>query len=158
MGNTCPFGNRHLTSLDDKNMPVGPSLSYVAASTLRSPNRLSLNCFESTDIRRIRAMGQMPGPGIHCLVARGLFQDVSYGAYLLNPHPPRNLTLYPFSTPLWNLTNVKPRKTWPRTRSFPAFNPAIPRRLSSMSCETKSQLSIKPRIETMDSRNGSPRL
>src|SRR6266436_3975135 len=29
----------------------------------------------------------------------------------LPPHPPRILTSCPFSTPLWNLTNVKQRKT-----------------------------------------------
>src|SRR6266849_9230021 len=80
-------------------------------------------------------------PSYHPLIANysSLLHDTS--CPLPPPHPPRNLTLYPFSTPLWNLTNVKPRKTWPRTRSFPAFNPAIPRRLSSPFCETKSLLS-----------------
>jgi hypothetical protein len=60
------------------------------------------------------------------------------------PPPRRSPTLYPFSTPLWSLTNVKPRRTWPPIRSFPAFNPANPPRLSSPSLEIKSPHSTNP--------------
>jgi hypothetical protein len=89
----------------------------------------------------------------------------NYPSFLYNPscplpppHQPRILNFYPFSTPPWNLTGVKPRRTWHRTRSFPAFSRAIPPRLSSLSCETKFRLSINPGIKTMDSRNGLSRL
>jgi len=143
-----------------------------------------LNCFESMDKELFRIFGwcKMSVRIPHAsAIGSWLVAVPNYGAYfrqpfciirsspnyssllhdpscpLHRPHPPPVLTLCPFSMPLWNLTNVKPRKTYPRTHSFPAFNRAVPQRLSSPSFESKSQLSINPRIETMDLPNGSSR-
>jgi hypothetical protein len=69
-------------------------------------------------------------------------------------HPPHSPTLRPFSTPLWLLTNVKPRETWHRIRSFLSLNPAIPPTLSSPSFAGKSPRSANPRMATIVSQNG----
>ena len=73
------------------------------------------------------------------------------------PHLPRSPTLCLFSTLHWNPTNGRQRRIWPRIRSFPSFNPAIPPRQSSPSFEIKSPHSANPKMVTMDSQNGSPR-
>ena len=86
-----------------------------------------------------------------------------------HPGPPRSLlaTLCPFSTPRWNLTDVKLRKTWSRIRSCLAFNPANPPRLSSPSFESESKSSLRLFLTAnlnkfvttrTRSRNGLPRL
>src|SRR6267154_3467895 len=63
-------------------------------------------------------------------------------------------TLPPFSTLLWKNTTVRLSKTSPSIRSFPGFNPVIPRKLSSPSFERKPPNSINPRIATLGSPIG----
>jgi hypothetical protein len=136
----------------------------------------SLNCCENIDRsligRTSRRMGNM-GPGIHraaasrlvgCIRAQAraptyrcpLLHDPSCQPQLPLPRRPRSPTLRPFSTLPWNHTNVKPRTTYPLIRSFPAFNPANPPRLSSPSSETKSPHSTNLKVATTDSQNGLP--
>jgi hypothetical protein len=74
------------------------------------------------------------------------------------PRLPPIPTLPPFSTLLWKNTNVRPSKTSPSIPSFPGFNPVIPPKPSSPSFESKPRSSINPRIATIGSRDGSPRL
>src|SRR5258708_5442305 len=73
------------------------------------------------------------------------------------PHPHPSPTLHLFSTPHWNLTNVKPNKTYPRILSLQAFNPAIPLRLSFPSFGSKSPYPANLKIATRDSQDGSHR-
>jgi hypothetical protein len=72
-------------------------------------------------------------------------------------HPYRSPTLRPFSTPLCNLTNVKPNKTYPPIRFLSTFNPAIPQRLSSPSFESRSPHSTNLKMAMKDSQIGSRR-
>ena len=76
----------------------------------------------------------------------------------LHPYPlaPPNPTSCPFSTPPWKPTNIKPRRTSPRIRSFPSFNPAILQMLFSPPSENKFLRLANLRMVTTDSQNGSP--